>query len=78
VILPDGTYYDGEWIIGTDIREGKARIIYKSGILYDGWVKQNESSIRGRELSESGQYYEGEWENDMPNGQGTFKDIDGY
>ena len=48
MILPDGTYYDGEWIIGTDIREGKARIIYTDGNLYDGWVKQNKKSIRGR------------------------------
>jgi hypothetical protein len=39
--LPNGDVYDGEWIVGTDTREGKGRLVYSDGKLYDGWFKDN-------------------------------------
>ena len=33
-------WYDGEWIRGTPIREGKATMIY-NGHLHECWFKQN-------------------------------------
>ena len=36
----DDAWYDGEWIVGTHIREGKAKMIYR-GDLYEGLFKNN-------------------------------------
>ncbi len=70
------TYYDGEWIIGTDIREGKAKMIIY-GDLYEGWFNNNNKAIRGRIIYSWGNYYDGEWDNDKRNGKGKFKSFDG-
>ena len=48
-------YYDGEWIIGTDFREGKAKMIIY-GWLYEGWLNNNKRAIRGRLIFNDGHY----------------------
>jgi len=69
----DYAYYDGEWIIGTDIREGKAKMIFLED-LYEGWLNNNKMAIRGRKINVlDGYIYDGELDNDKPNGKGTLK-----
>ena len=39
--LPNGDIYDGEWIVGTDIKEGLGTIIYTNGNYYRGYFLNN-------------------------------------
>jgi len=59
--LPNGEIYEGEWIVGTDIREGKGRLVYPDGKLYDGFFKENLRAIHGREIDINGAVIEGEF-----------------
>ena len=46
-------WYEGEWIIGTDIREGKGIEVDLEGTyLFHGYFKNNEKEGRGLELFE--------------------------
>ena len=54
-LTPGGNFYHGEWIVGTDIKEGKGRFIWADdGDIYEGWWKQDQYSIRGREIQDNG------------------------
>ena len=68
----EDAWYDGEWIIGTDIREGKGKMIHKYGF-NECWFKNNLRAIRGREIIPDGGYYLGQLDNDQMNGKGTLK-----
>ena len=71
--------YDGEWIIGTDIREGKGTLyLFDDEDIYQGYFNNNKYSITGRFLWLDGDVYEGEYRDGERHGQGTFKKVDGY
>ena len=39
--LTNGEIYLGEWIIGTNIREGRGKILCTDGKFLDGWFHDN-------------------------------------
>lgn len=69
--------YEGEWIVGTTIREGKGRQTFKDGSMYEGWLKNDKAEGRGRLIHSDGDIYEGQWMSDMAHGFGLYKHSDG-
>lgn len=58
-ILPTNVKYEGQWIPGTMIREGRGRQIWKDGSLYEGWFKNDKAQGFGRLIHADGDVYEG-------------------
>ena len=53
----NGYLYLGQWRIGENVVEGRGVIVYGHGALYEGYVKNNETTGYGRRISHSGQVY---------------------
>eukprot|EP00002_Diphylleia_rotans_P008582 TRINITY_DN1852_c0_g1_i1.p1 TRINITY_DN1852_c0_g1~~TRINITY_DN1852_c0_g1_i1.p1 ORF type:complete len:1197 (+),score=251.22 TRINITY_DN1852_c0_g1_i1:88-3678(+) len=67
-----GNVYEGDMLRGK--RHGQGRMIYEDQSQYDGEWDRNKREGKGfysKAAGEKTEYYVGEWENDMPNGQGT-------
>jgi hypothetical protein len=75
--LENGAKYQGEWIKGTDIRQGKGIQIWSDGSKYEGWWKDNKANGRGRLIHADGDVFEGEWKDDKAHGQGIYSHLDG-
>lgn len=45
--------YLGQWLIGTNITEGRGMIFTRDGLLYEGYVKNNERTGYGRTILRS-------------------------
>lgn len=73
----NGVKYEGQWIQGTQIREGKGKQIFIDGSLYEGWFKADRASGRGRLIHVDGDIYEGQWLDDMANGYGVYSHANG-
>ena len=72
-ILPNGTKYKGQWIKGTEIREGKGTAIKPDGTMYEGWWKNNQACGRGRLIRGNGDIMDGIWEKNRLNGKSNVK-----
>ena len=68
--------YEGQWIIGTVIREGMGKIIWPDGSVYEGWWKNDKANGRGRLVHADGDVYDGEWKNDKAHGIGVYQHYD--
>ncbi|CDW88864.1 morn repeat protein [Stylonychia lemnae] len=70
----DGTMYQGEFDIVTNQRDGRGRLIYSNGSVYDGLWKNNEKNGYGRKISGDeqwqGVYYIGEFKDGKYHGYG--------
>ena len=64
-----GTYY-GQWIKGTQIREGKGIYITHDRKLSEGWFMNNKLNGRSRFINTNGNYYIGEWVDSKIQGYG--------
>ena len=69
--------YIGEWLVGTDIREGRGISIWKDGSMYEGYYKNNLSYSIGRLLHSDGDIYHGEFKNSKADGLGYYLHKDG-
>ena len=69
--------YEGQWVVGTMIREGKGRQTFKDGSMYEGWFRNDKADGKGRLIHADGDIYEGEWMDDMAHGTGMYKHSDG-
>ena len=76
-VLPTNVKYEGQWIPGTMIREGRGRQTWKDGSLYEGWFKSDKAQGIGRLIHADGDVYEGQWVNDMAHGYGVYTHSDG-
>ena len=54
-----GSFYLGQWHIGTNVMEGRGVIIHYDGVLYEGYVKNNRMEPYGRFMYRDGQTYQG-------------------
>ena len=71
----DESTYEGEWANGK--KDGKGKIIYKSGTLFDGSFKSGKKDGFGKMYYEpSGNYFEGQWLNDMKEGNGVMNWVE--
>ena len=52
--LENKTRYDGEWIEGQEIRQGRGRQIWHDGSLYEGWFKDDKRNGKGRHINADG------------------------
>ena len=71
-ILENGSQYEGQWIKGSDVRQGKANITWVDGSNYQGWIKENKAQGYGRLIHADGDVYTGTWCDDKANGMGTY------
>jgi hypothetical protein len=69
--------YQGEWIAGTNIRDGRGFQIWPDGSLYEGYWKDNKANGKGRLIHADGDVYEGEWKDDKAHGYGVYMHADG-
>ena len=76
-VLKNGFKYEGEYLRGTNIRDGRGIQIWTDGSRYDGYWKLNKACGKGRLLHYEGDVYDGEWANDMANGFGYYFHADG-
>lgn len=57
--LYNGDLYKGEWLIDSNVREGRGYIKVKDGSIYEGWFKDNKKHGFGRYIFYNGDSYEG-------------------
>ena len=69
--------YQGEWLSGTDVRDGRGFQIWPDGSLYEGFWMNNKANGRGRLIHADGDVYEGEWKDDKAHGYGVYMHADG-
>ena len=66
---PNGSFYEGEWIVETNIREGKGRFYsYEQRYSYEGYWRHDKREGAGREIWSTGEIYEGNFSKDKKNG----------
>lgn len=76
-LLDTGAQYEGEFLKGTNIREGKGKQIWADGSVYEGYWKNSKANGRGRLIHADGDIYEGEWKDDKADGFGVYRHLDG-
>jgi hypothetical protein len=40
-VSDDGMHYEGEWIVGTQVKEGRGVLLWPNGSRYEGMFKIN-------------------------------------
>lgn len=73
----EGMTYEGQWLEGTDIRQGWGTLIWPDGAIYEGEWKDNRENGQGRLIHAYGDVYEGDWVDGRPHGSGTLTTGDG-
>lgn len=75
--LENGAKYQGEWIKGSEVRQGKGIQIWSDGSKYEGWWQNNKANGKGRLIHADGDVFEGEWKDDKAHGKGIYSHLDG-
>ena len=70
--IGDNQYYQGEYDSDEDERFGNGAVVAADGAIYEGAC-----GGPGRLIYASGDVYDGEWNEDKAEGEGTFRTIDG-
>jgi hypothetical protein len=61
VQLENGARYQGEWLLGTQVRQGTGIQIWPDGSMYEGWWVDNKANGKGRLIHADGDIYDGSW-----------------
>ena len=77
VSLENGARYQGEWLRGAGVRQGKGVQIWPDGSLYEGWWRDNKANGKGRLVHADGDIYDGFWKDDKAHGFGIYSHLDG-
>lgn len=77
VQLENKAKYEGQWVTGTQTRQGKGKLIWPDGSIYEGWWKDSVAYGMGRLVHQKGDVYIGEWADDMAHGMGKYLREDG-
>lgn len=77
VSIDNEAKYQGEWLIHTEILDGRGFQIWPDGSLYEGFWENNKANGRGRLIHADGDVYEGEWKDDKADGFGVYSHADG-
>ncbi len=70
-MLDNGRKYKGEWIVGTETREGWGITECADGSLYEGWFL-GDKAIKGRHIFSDGGIYDGFWKDNKAHGYGIY------
>jgi len=73
----EGTTYDGEWKIGTEIRQGMGIQTWPDGSVYEGNFYDNKRNGNGRIIYPDQTIYNGGWVNDAAHGYGELIQASG-
>jgi hypothetical protein len=71
---------------GKNIKQGKGKLTWPNGSIFIGWFENDLKNGKGRYIyaaadfkdKSNGDYYEGDWFNDQPNGFGVFCKRNGF
>lgn len=74
--LDNGAIYEGEWLVGTEIKQGKGKFLWPDGSVYEGYWKDGKANGKGRLVHSDGDIYIGEWKNDKADGYGRYMHAD--
>jgi len=77
VLLQNHAKYEGQWIPGQDIKQGKGTQTWPDGSVYDGWWHDNKANGQGRLIHVDGDVYHGHWLDDKAHGYGIYDHYDG-
>jgi len=77
VELENGARYKGEWIAGSQTRQGFGVQIWSDGSKYEGWWQDNKANGLGRLIHADGDVFEGDWKDDKAHGYGIYSHLDG-
>jgi hypothetical protein len=69
--------YEGEWIKGTEERNGLGRQVLIDGSVYEGYWRNNKANGQGRLLHADGDAYYGDWVDDKAEGFGIYENLQG-
>lgn len=75
--LVNGARYTGEWIVGTNIRQGLGQQVWPDGSMYEGYWVDSKANGKGRLIHADGDVYDGFWLNDKAHGFGVYSHLDG-
>ena len=56
-VSDDGMHYEGEWIVGTQVKEGRGVLLWPNGSRYEGMFKINYQGGKGRLIHSDGDVY---------------------
>lgn len=77
VTMDDGSIYDGEWSVASNMRHGRGNQVWQDGSIYDGYWKNGLANGRGRLVHADGDIYDGHWKDDKAHGKGQYTHTDG-
>jgi hypothetical protein len=62
-IIKNNGVYDGQWLEGNGqkVIQGRGRMVWPNGEIYEGWWKHGHRWGKGRNMYENGDVYEGEF-----------------
>ena len=75
--LENQAQYEGEWLRGSQIRQGKGVQYWQDGSMYEGYWANNKANGKGRLIHADGDVYDGLWKDDKAHGYGTYSHLDG-
>lgn len=56
-ILADHTKYQGQWVVGSNVRTGRGQLCWPDGSVYEGYWKDNKANGKGRLIHVDGSLY---------------------
>ena len=77
MVLENSARYEGEWLIGTQIRQGRGIQVWPDGSMYEGYWMDNKANGKGRLIHADGDVYDGSWKDDKAHGYGIYSHLDG-
>ena len=75
--LENAARYKGEWLVGTNIRQGRGMQVWPDGSMYEGYWRDNKANGKGRLIHADGDVYFGMWQEDKAHGKGVYSHLDG-
>lgn len=57
--LENGAQYEGEWLRGSQIRQGMGLQLWPDGSMYEGYWADNKANGKGRLIHADGDVYDG-------------------
>lgn len=75
-LLADGSRYLGEWLVGTEIRQGKGVLVRGDGGIVEGYFLGDKINGKSRAIYADG-FYEGNWKNGKWEGKGVWRPASG-
>jgi len=77
IMLENQARYEGQWLKGQEVRQGKGTQVWPDGSVYEGYWRANKANGKGRLIHADGDVYDGSWKDDKAHGHGVYSHLDG-